>query len=65
MDVNVKLPMRGTVGAAGYDLAAVQAVVVPTHSKCLVKTSLAMALPPDYYGRIAPSLDQLEKKSLM
>ena len=54
MNVNAKLPIRGTEGVAGYDLAAVQAVVVPVHGKCLVKTGLAMALPPSCYGRIAP-----------
>ena len=54
MDVNAKLPMRGTEEAAGYDLATAQAAVLPAHGKCLVKTSLAMALPPGCYGRIAP-----------
>ena len=52
--VNAKLPVRGTAGSAGYDLAAAQAAVVPAHGNCLVKTGLAMALPPDCYGRIAP-----------
>ena len=42
---NAMLPSRGTTGAAGYDLAAAEAVVVPAHGKCLVKTGLAMALP--------------------
>ena len=51
---NAKLPFRGTEGAAGYDLAAAQAAVVPAHGKVLVKTGLAMALPPGCYGRIAP-----------
>ena len=51
---NAKLPVRGTSGAAGYDLAAVEATVVPAHGKCLVKTGLSMALPPGCYGRIAP-----------
>ena len=46
--------MRGTDGAAGYDLAAAQAAVVPAHGKCLVKTGLVMALPHGCYGRIAP-----------
>ena len=54
MNVNAKLPVRGTAGAAGYDLAAAQSAVVPAHSKCLVKTGLAIAIPPDCYGRIAP-----------
>ena len=54
VNVNAKLPVRGTEGAAGYDLAAAQAAVVPAHGKCLVKTGLAMALPPGCYGRITP-----------
>ena len=55
MNVNAKLPIRGAVrGSAGYDLAAAQSAVVPAHGKCLVKTGLEMALPPDCYGRIAP-----------
>ena len=51
---NAKLPVRGTSGVAGYDLAVAEAAVVPAHGKCLVKTGLAMALPPGCYGRIAP-----------
>ena len=53
-NVNGKLLVRGTAGLAGYDLAVAQAAVVLAHGKCLVKTSLSMALPPDCYGRIAP-----------
>ena len=53
-NVNARLPVRGTSGAAGYDLAAAEAAVVPAHGKCLVKTGLAMALPTGCYGRIAP-----------
>ena len=44
---NAMLPSRGTTGAAGYDLAASEAIVVRAHGKCLVKTGLAMALTPD------------------
>ena len=51
---NAKLPFRGTEGAAGYDLAAAQAAVVPAHGKVLVKTGLSMALPPGCYGSVAP-----------
>ena len=54
MNVTPRLPIRGTEGAAGYDLAAAQAAVVLAHGKCLVKTSLAMSLPPGCYGRRAP-----------
>ena len=62
MNVNAKLPIRGTKGAVGYDLAAVQPVVVPAHGKCLVKIGLAMALPPSCYGRIAPRSGLAPKK---
>ena len=31
MNVNAKLPSRGTAGAAGYDLAAAETAVVPAH----------------------------------
>ena len=43
VNVNAKLPVRGIEGAAGYDLAATQAAVVPAHGKVLVKTGLSMA----------------------
>ena len=52
--VNARFPVRGTSAAAGYDLSAAQAAVVPAHGKCLVKTGLKMALPTGCYGRIAP-----------
>ena len=51
---NALLPSRGTAGAASYDLTTAEAAVVPVHSKCLVKTGLAMALPLGCYSRIAP-----------
>ena len=31
LNVNAKLPIRGTSGSAGYDLAAAHATVVPAH----------------------------------
>ena len=54
MNVNAKLPSRGTSELAGYDLAVAQAAIVPAHDKWLVKTVLAIALPPNCYGRVAP-----------
>ena len=54
MNVNAILPVRGTAGAAGYDLAGAQGARVPAHSKCLVKIGLAIAIPLDCYGRISP-----------
>lgn len=48
------LPQKGTPGAAGYDLCAIETCVVPAHGKSLVRTGLALAVPHGYYGRIAP-----------
>ena len=62
MNANARLPVRGTEGAAGYDLAAVQSTVVPVHGKCLVKTGLAMSLPLGCYWRIAPQSGLALKK---
>ena len=49
---NAILPVRGSKLAAGYDLSAAEAKVVPAHGKALVKTDLAMAIPEGHYGRV-------------
>ena len=51
---NARLPVRGTTGAAVYDLAAAQTAVVPAHGKVLVKIGLSISMPTGCYGRIAP-----------
>lgn len=47
-------PARQTPGAAGYDLHASEACIVPPKSRMLVKTDIAVMLPKTTYGRIAP-----------
>jgi len=47
-------PVRGSSGAAGYDLASVVDVVVPARGRALVSTGLAVVVPPGTYGRVAP-----------
>ena len=51
---HAKLPVRGSPLAAGYDLSAAHACVVPARGKALIKTDLAMIVPEGCYGRIAP-----------
>lgn len=58
------LPKQGSKSAAGYDLAAARPCVVKAHSKALVKTDLAIVLPPGVYGRIAPRSGLAWKKHL-
>lgn len=61
---NVKLltktaqkPTKGSDKSAGYDLYADNAeedIVILAHGKALIKTGIAMKIPDNYYGRIAP-----------
>jgi dUTP pyrophosphatase len=51
---NAIIPTRGSAFAAGLDLYSSEAKVVPRASRALVKTGIALAIPPNHYGRIAP-----------
>ena len=51
---NAVLPVRGSAGAAGYDLCAASNCVIPSRGKDTVDTGLAVALPSGTYARIAP-----------
>jgi dUTP pyrophosphatase len=51
---NSYTPSRGSLDAAGYDLYSAYDVVIPAEGKELVKTDIAIALPQNCYGRIAP-----------
>eukprot|EP00913_Durusdinium_trenchii_P033642 g31492.t1 len=39
------LPVRGSAAAAGFDLAAAEATVIPAGGKGIVKTGLSIAIP--------------------
>lgn len=49
-----KLPTRGSLKAAGYDLYADEAVIIPSKERKLVSTGIAIAVPSHHYGRVAP-----------
>ena len=51
---NAVLPVRGSAGAAGYDLCAAGSYVIPSWGKGTVETRLAIALQAGTYARIAP-----------
>mmetsp|Transcript_2051 Transcript_2051/g.7957 ORF Transcript_2051/g.7957 Transcript_2051/m.7957 type:complete len:375 (+) Transcript_2051:145-1269(+) len=46
--------VRGSDGAAGFDLAASEGTTVPAGGKAIVKTGLSIAIPEGTYARIAP-----------
>ncbi|MES1914563.1 MAG: hypothetical protein MHM6MM_009695 [Cercozoa sp. M6MM] len=58
------LPVRGSAGAAGYDLAAAHDLVIPAGGKGIAKTDLAIALPEGTYGRVAPRSGLAWKKHI-
>nr|AAW51453.1 deoxyuridine triphosphatase [Paramecium bursaria Chlorella virus SH6A] len=47
-------PMRGSEGAAGYDISSVEDVVIPAMGRVAVSTGLSIRVPDGTYGRIAP-----------
>ncbi|KAK1972754.1 dUTP diphosphatase [Colletotrichum sublineola] len=49
-----RLPTRGSLFAAGYDLYAAKATTIPARGKALVSTDIAISVPAGTYGRIAP-----------
>ena len=51
---NAMLPVRGSAGAAGYDLCAASNCIIPSRVKGTGETGLAVSLPPRTYARIAP-----------
>jgi len=58
------LPVRGSSDAAGFDLSACEAAVVPKGSKAIVKTGLSLAVPKGTYARIAPRSGLAAKKMI-
>ena len=48
------IPVKGTPGAAGYDLFASENVEIQPWSRAVVQTDIQIYLPVGCYGRIAP-----------
>ncbi|KIL00298.1 hypothetical protein PAXRUDRAFT_821840 [Paxillus rubicundulus Ve08.2h10] len=49
-----RLPTRGSLLAAGYDLYSAEKKTIPARGKALVDTQLSIAVPAGTYGRVAP-----------
>lgn len=49
-----KAPVRGSAGAAGFDLSAAESVIVSPGARACVSTGLQVGIPLGCYGRIAP-----------
>lgn len=51
---DARMPTRGSLNAAGWDLYSSQAASIPANDRLLVRTDIAVAVPKGCYGRIAP-----------
>lgn len=48
------LPKRGRSGDAGFDLSSCEDVTIEPNTRALVDTGVALEIPADCYGRVAP-----------
>jgi len=54
LDDRAVLPSRGSALAAGLDLYSIEDLSIGPKQRVLARTGLAVAIPEDHYGRIAP-----------
>lgn len=54
LDPRAVLPTRGSVLAAGLDVCSIEEVEIGPRQRVAARTGLAVAIPPGFYGRIAP-----------
>jgi len=60
-----RVPMKGSARAAGHDLYAIEGTDVPARGQAIVGTGIAIGLPHNTYGRIAPRSSLAVKHRLM
>lgn len=49
-----KIPEMATLEAAGFDLAAYGDYVIPSNDRMMIKTGIALEIPPGYEGQVRP-----------
>ena len=71
MDIKIKklsksaiTPSRANESDAGYDLYAVQDMVIGPMEKLIVPTGISIEIPNGYYGRVAPRSGLAVKNSI-
>ena len=62
LSANAVTPIQGSKYAAGLDLSAAEAKIIPSKGRALVKTDLQVAIPEGCYVRIAPRSGLAYKK---
>jgi len=61
---DAQIPVRATEGAIGYDLSSTIDCTIPPASRQIIPTGVAIQLPENTYGRIAPHSGLAAKHSI-
>ena len=64
LSTEARMPTRGSSKAAGHDLYANEGTEIPAGGQVMVGTGIAIQLPSDTYGRIAPQTGLVVKHRL-
>jgi len=64
LDPRAVLPKRGSALAAGLDVCSIEDVELQPKQRAMVRTGLAVAIPPGFYGRVAPRSGLAAKNGL-
>ena len=64
LDPQAVLPRRGSVLAAGLDVCCIEELRIGAKQRVLARTGLAVAIPPGFYGRVAPRSGLAAKNGL-
>jgi dUTP pyrophosphatase len=56
--------MRGSAFSAGLDICSIEDLVIGPRERAIARTGLAMAIPPGFYGRVAPRSGLAAKQGL-
>jgi len=64
LDPRAVLPKRGSVLAAGLDVCGIEDVEIGPKQRVMARTGLAVAIPPGFYGRVAPRSGLAAKNGL-
>src|SRR5688500_20324422 len=64
LDSRAVLPRRGSALAAGLDICSIEDVELQPKQRATVRTGLAVAIPPGFYGRVAPRSGRAAKNGL-
>lgn len=64
LDERATLPARGSVLAAGLDVCSIEDLEIGPKNRVMARTGLAVAIPPGFYGRVAPRSGLASKQGL-